>query len=76
MAEAEAQLNAILKRGSESLNAETVAWARRTLALTLAASTDRQRVRDALSILEPDGQRRPRVPNERIPLKIQRTCVH
>ena len=56
MAEVEAQLNAILKRGSNPQSAETVAWARRTLALTLASSTDPQRVRDALSILEPAGQ--------------------
>ena len=55
MAEAEAQLNAILKQ-VQSQSAETVAWARRTLALTLAASTDPQRVHDALSILEPGGQ--------------------
>ena len=45
MAEAEAQLDAILKRGANSQSAETVAWARRTLALTLASSTDPQRVR-------------------------------
>ena len=53
MAAAEAQLNAILKQGAHSQSAETVAWARRTLALTLASSTDLQRVRKALSLLEP-----------------------
>ena len=56
IAEVEAQLDAILKRGARPQNAETVAWARRTLALTLASSTDLQRVREALSILEPAGQ--------------------
>jgi cellulose synthase operon protein C len=54
MAQVEAQLNAILKRGSKPQSAETIAWARRTLALTLAS--DPQRVRDALSILEPAAQ--------------------
>jgi cellulose synthase operon protein C len=54
IAEVEAQLDAILKRGARPQNAETVAWARRTLALTLAS--DPQRVRDALSILEPAAQ--------------------
>ena len=36
LAEVEAQLNAILKRGSKPQNAEMVAWARRAFALTLA----------------------------------------
>ena len=54
IAQVEAQLNAILKRGSKPQSAETVAWARRTLALTLAS--DPKRVRDALSLLEPAGQ--------------------
>ena len=54
IAQVEAQLNAILKRGSKPQSAETIAWARRMLALTLAS--DRQRVRDALSILEPTVQ--------------------
>ena len=35
LAEVEAQLNAILKRGSKPQSAETVTWARRALALTL-----------------------------------------
>jgi cellulose synthase operon protein C len=52
----EAQLDAILKQGTTNRDAETVAWARRTLALTLASSTDIQRVRKALSLLEPVGQ--------------------
>jgi cellulose synthase operon protein C len=56
MGEVEAQLDAILKR---SQSAETVAWARRTLALTLASSTDNQQVRRALSILEQAGQATP-----------------
>ena len=49
IAEAEAQLNAILKEGAKSQSTERVAWARRTLALAL--STDRQRVQDALALL-------------------------
>jgi cellulose synthase operon protein C len=53
---AEAQLGAILKQGADNQDAETVAWARRTLALTLASSSDIQRVRKALSLLEPVGQ--------------------
>ena len=56
MAEVEAQLDAIVKRGANGQNAETVAWARRTLALALASSPDPERVRRALSILEPAGQ--------------------
>ena len=56
IAKVEAQLNAILKPGSSPKAPETVAWARRTLALTLAASTDPQRVREALSILDQAGQ--------------------
>ena len=54
MAQVEAQLRAILKRGTNAQNAETAAWARRTLALTLAS--DQQRAREALSILAPAGQ--------------------
>ena len=53
VAEAEAQLNAILKEGANSQSAERVAWARRTLALAL--STDRQRVHDALALLKNVG---------------------
>ena len=48
IAEAEAQLNAILKEGAKSQSADRIAWARRTLALAL--STDRQRVHDALAL--------------------------
>ncbi len=59
MAEVEAQLDAILKRGSNVHGAAMIAWARRTLALTLASSPDVQRVRRALSILEPDGPAAP-----------------
>ena len=76
MAEAEAQLEAILKPGSNPQNAETVAWARRTLALTLASSTDIQRVRHALSILEPARSNCRGWQRSERPLKIQRTCVH
>jgi cellulose synthase operon protein C len=53
IAEAEAQLNVILKEDAESQSTERVAWARRTLALAL--STDRQRVQDALSLLMKGG---------------------
>jgi cellulose synthase operon protein C len=53
---AEAELNAILKKGPGAVpqGAEQVAWARRTLALAL--STDRQRIGDALALLEKGGQ--------------------
>jgi cellulose synthase operon protein C len=54
IAKAEAQLNAILKDDAKSQSAEKVAWARRTLALAL--STDRQRVHDALAVLEGSSQ--------------------
>ena len=53
IAEAEAQLNAILKEGAKPQSADRVAWARRTLALVL--STDRQRVHDALALLKNVG---------------------
>ena len=53
IAKAEAQLNAILKESAKSRSAERVAWARRTLALAL--STDRQRVHDALALLDNVG---------------------
>ena len=53
IAEVEAQLDAILKRGTRPQNAETVAWARRALAWTYAKSGDVQKVRKALSLLEP-----------------------
>jgi tetratricopeptide (TPR) repeat protein len=57
--EADAHLDAILKRGTGSKNAETVAWARRTLALVRASSTDPKKVRDALSLLQPASQAAP-----------------
>jgi cellulose synthase operon protein C len=53
IAEAEAQLNVILKEGAKPQSIERVAWARRTLALVL--STDRQRVQDALALLMKGG---------------------
>jgi tetratricopeptide (TPR) repeat protein len=56
IAEVETQLDAILKRDARPQNAATVAWARRTLALTFAKSTDVQKVHKALSLLEPGGQ--------------------
>ena len=56
MAAAEAQLNAILKQDVHSQSAENVAWARRTLALTLAASTDARERARALSLFEPGNQ--------------------
>jgi cellulose synthase operon protein C len=62
MAEVEAQLGAILKRGASAHGAATVAWARRTLALTLASSPDVKRVRQALSILEPASPAAPAGP--------------
>ena len=49
------QLRPILNTSS-SQSAETRAWARRTLALTLAASSDPQRIHEALSILDQGGQ--------------------
>jgi cellulose synthase operon protein C len=54
-ADVEAQLSAILKRGPNTHGADTVAWARRTLALVLASSPDVERARRALTILEPAG---------------------
>ena len=51
-AEVEAQLDSILKSGSNTQNPELVAWARRTLALTLAASSDPKQVRRALNLME------------------------
>jgi tetratricopeptide (TPR) repeat protein len=56
IAEVEAQLDAILKRGTRPRNAETVAWARRALAWVYAKSADVQKVRKALTLLEPAGQ--------------------
>lgn len=50
IAKVEIQLNTILKQGTKPQNAERVAWARRTLALAL--SSDQQRAREALSVLE------------------------
>ncbi len=55
-AAAEAQLNAILKQDVHSQSADNVAWARRTLALTLAASTDARERARALSLFEPGNQ--------------------
>ena len=51
-AELEAQLGAILKRGSKT----TSPWARRKLALLLASSADLDRVHRALSMIEPSDQ--------------------
>ncbi len=45
----EAQMEAILKRGSKTVSA----WARRTLALSLATSADGEQVRRALTVIEP-----------------------
>jgi cellulose synthase operon protein C len=58
IAKAEAELNAILKKDASASpqGAEQTAWARRTLALALALSTDRQRIGDALALLEKGGQ--------------------
>jgi cellulose synthase operon protein C len=56
IAEVEAQLDAILKPGAKPQSAETVAWARRSLALTYARSADVQKVRKALLLLEPAGK--------------------
>ena len=53
MDEVEAQLEAILKAGSNAKNAEIKAWARRTLSLALASTNDPQRLSRALSILDP-----------------------
>ena len=47
MDEVEAQLGPILKSAANPNNAEIKAWARRTLALALASSTDPQRLRRA-----------------------------
>jgi cellulose synthase operon protein C len=55
MDKVEAQCDAILK-DSHSQSAETVAWARRTLALTLAASTDAQKIHRALFVLDSNRQ--------------------
>ena len=48
VAEAESQLDAILKRDAGANNDQIKAWARRTKALILASSTDPQRVRSRL----------------------------
>ena len=59
MNEVEAQLDPILKSAANPKNAEIKAWARRTLARSLASSTDPQRLADAqrlrraLDILDP-----------------------
>jgi tetratricopeptide (TPR) repeat protein len=55
MSEVETHLEAILKQSSNSQSTETKAWARRTLAVALASSTDPDRVRRALAVLEPKG---------------------
>ncbi len=47
-AELEAQMEAILKRGSKTMSP----WARRTLALSLATSNDVDRLRRALKVIE------------------------
>lgn len=59
VAEAEAQLDAILKRDAGANSDQIKAWARRTKALILASSTDPHRVKSALAVLEPPGQTAP-----------------
>ena len=49
-------MDAILKRDAGANSDQIRAWARRTKALILASSTDPQRVRSALAVLEPPGQ--------------------
>src|SRR5207248_3073303 len=51
-----AQLATILKQPPSPTNAEQLAWARRTLALTLLASKDYQQAVDALKLVEPIAQ--------------------
>ncbi len=53
--DAKAQLDVILKWDAGARSDETTAWARRTKALILAASSDPQEVRGALALLEPSG---------------------
>jgi predicted Zn-dependent protease len=54
--QAEAKLEAILKRDGKATNPAMAVWAKRALALTLASSNDPERVHRALSLLEPtDG---------------------
>ncbi|HEX3446679.1 MAG TPA: tetratricopeptide repeat protein [Isosphaeraceae bacterium] len=56
VAEAESELDAILRRDAGASSDQIRAWARRTKALILASSTDPRRVRSALAVLEPPGQ--------------------
>ena len=54
--EANNYLESIRKQDGGAKNAETAAWANRTLALVLASGTDRTQVSKALTLFEPDGQ--------------------
>ena len=57
LADAETQLTAILERqGANGKNTDEIAWARRTLALTLLLSNDYEKVRKALVLIEPIAQ--------------------
>ena len=51
-----AQLATILKQPPSPANADQLAWARRTLALTLLASKDHQQAVEALKLVEPIAQ--------------------
>jgi tetratricopeptide (TPR) repeat protein len=50
------QLVTILKQGPNPANADELAWARRTLALTLLATKDYQQTVEALKVVEPIAQ--------------------
>ena len=54
--EAKNYLESIRKQEGIAKNAETTAWANRTLAFVLASGTDRTQVSKALALFEPDGQ--------------------
>ena len=56
MAAAESLLGAVLKRGAEQSNAESYAWARRTLALIYGSGPGVERMHKALALFEPNGQ--------------------
>ena len=62
--EAESELLGILNGGAGTSNAETVAWARRTLAIIYATSTDDEQVRKALALFPQEGQKALELPED------------
>ena len=72
--EAHKYLEAIRKQNNGAKNAETAAWANRTLAFVLASGTDRTQVSKALSLFEPDGQSVPAGQEGKTPSMIPKIC--